>query len=202
MAPQTSSSSTETAPPAATSTSSPSGPTSSRGANYFFGFLVTFIALLLLFIGCGVGSRRRLNRQRRILFGELEGWNSSFQTLAEPPPEPKLLEPLFEPCLRKTGGEIWRFMQPLSAKLVTVPSTPLKRPPPPVRFPSHNPAAIHGLSLPVWRHVAPTEKEDEGSPEAEIEIAVLIALPRRDEQGRHDYEIGVAHVPWDKGSPT
>lgn len=34
-----------------------------RGASYFFGFLITFIALLVLFIACGVGSRRRLRRR-------------------------------------------------------------------------------------------------------------------------------------------
>jgi hypothetical protein len=31
----------------------------SQGANYFFGFLITFIILLLIFVACGVGTRRR-----------------------------------------------------------------------------------------------------------------------------------------------
>ncbi|PPQ84135.1 hypothetical protein CVT25_003346 [Psilocybe cyanescens] len=37
-----------------------------RGANYFFGFLITFVVLLLVFVACGIGSRRRLlaGRQR------------------------------------------------------------------------------------------------------------------------------------------
>ncbi len=56
----------------ATATSSPSSTQSSedtggaKGANYFFGFLITFIALLFIFIGCGVTTRRRLQRRRII----------------------------------------------------------------------------------------------------------------------------------------
>ena len=34
------------------------------GANYFFGFLITFVGLLIVFIICGIGSRRRLARRR------------------------------------------------------------------------------------------------------------------------------------------
>ncbi|KAF9225887.1 hypothetical protein BS17DRAFT_815566 [Gyrodon lividus] len=55
-------------PPTSTSTSISSSPTNTpsspssptiTSANYFFGFIVTFVVLLLLFVGCGVGSRRR-----------------------------------------------------------------------------------------------------------------------------------------------
>ena len=48
----------ETAPPA-TSTPSSSGSGSQNGSNYFFGFIATFIVLLLIFVSCGIGSRRR-----------------------------------------------------------------------------------------------------------------------------------------------
>ena len=37
-----------------------------HGANYFFGFLITFVGLLIIFIICGIGSRRRLARTRRL----------------------------------------------------------------------------------------------------------------------------------------
>ncbi|KAF8888522.1 hypothetical protein BD779DRAFT_1800155 [Infundibulicybe gibba] len=40
-------------------------PATQRGANYFFGFLITFVALLLIFVGCGVSSRRRFAARRR-----------------------------------------------------------------------------------------------------------------------------------------
>jgi hypothetical protein len=39
-----------------------------RGASYFFGFLITFVILLLLFVGCGVVSRRRFAARRRANF--------------------------------------------------------------------------------------------------------------------------------------
>jgi hypothetical protein len=39
-----------------------------RGASYFFGFLITFVVLLLLFVGCGVVSRRRFAARRRAHF--------------------------------------------------------------------------------------------------------------------------------------
>ena len=35
-----------------------------RGSNYFFGFLITFVGLLVVFIICGIGSRRRFARRR------------------------------------------------------------------------------------------------------------------------------------------
>jgi len=47
----------ETTPP--TSTPSSSGSGSQNGSNYFFGFIATFIVLLLIFVSCGIGSRRR-----------------------------------------------------------------------------------------------------------------------------------------------
>ncbi|KAF9233420.1 hypothetical protein BU15DRAFT_80126 [Melanogaster broomeanus] len=37
----------------------PSPPSTITSASYFFGFIITFVVLLLLFVGCGVGSRRR-----------------------------------------------------------------------------------------------------------------------------------------------
>lgn len=36
-----------------------------RGANYFFGFLITFVVLFLIFVGCGIGSRRRFLAEQR-----------------------------------------------------------------------------------------------------------------------------------------
>lgn len=46
-----------------------------EGANYFFGFLITFVALLLIFLGCGVGSRQRAAARRRaMLMSGLDAW--------------------------------------------------------------------------------------------------------------------------------
>jgi len=46
-------------PPPPPPTGSPSANSSVASANYFFGFVITFIVLLLLFVGCGIGSWRR-----------------------------------------------------------------------------------------------------------------------------------------------
>jgi hypothetical protein len=61
--------------------------TMTQGANYFFGFLITFVVLLLVFVACGVGSRRRYLYSRRavLMQDELE-WGSSRRTARLPPP--------------------------------------------------------------------------------------------------------------------
>ena len=62
-----------------------------RGANYFFGFLITFVGLLIIFIICGIGSRRRFARRRGLnaleplgRFRKLEGEETRPQ-FYEPP---------------------------------------------------------------------------------------------------------------------
>lgn len=73
-----------------------------RGANYFFGFLITFVALLLIFVGCGVGSRRRTAARRRaMMLNGMDGWGDGTgagitQT------EPSFWEPKFA-----DGGDRW-----------------------------------------------------------------------------------------------
>lgn len=62
-----------------------------RGANYFFGFLITFVGLLIIFIICGIGSRRRLARRRR-LNGPLEP-SGRFRKLEGGETRPQFYEP-------------------------------------------------------------------------------------------------------------
>jgi len=51
------------------------GGLANRGANYFFGFLITFVVLLLVFVGCGIGSRRRYLARREAMFVDnMEPW--------------------------------------------------------------------------------------------------------------------------------
>jgi len=45
-----------------------SGASTQHGASYFFGFLITFVVLLLIFVGCGVVSRRRFSARQRARF--------------------------------------------------------------------------------------------------------------------------------------
>jgi len=210
----------------ATSTSSSGGLSStfsSKGAEYFFGFLVTFVVLLSLFICCGLSTRRRLQAQRRGLLDW--DWDSDDVVQSEPPA-------LFEPRFVTSGNDNWLSIQPLSSQTVsssidftlTSPSLP------PVRRPSRNPQAIHGLSLPTWTAAATQalstsvgvgQKELKGHGAVEkhdtttIQIAVLIAMPCRPRTGTRIsdateidleddrprlLEIGVACENWDSDS--
>ncbi|KAJ8082970.1 hypothetical protein PM082_008830 [Marasmius tenuissimus] len=207
-----------------TPTSTPAndnGP-SNRGANYFFGFLITFVALLLIFIGCGIGTRRRLQRNGGLL--DFDSWGDeqpgSTQT------EPRLLEPKLT-----KGGEKWCSIQPLSTSLLlksqlsSVEKKPDEnsssnaRPLPPVRMPSSNPNAIHGLSLPVWVSQHRETKEERNDNDNDntsgaqpghdvMQVAILVEMPTQhrediegDEPRLHEYQLGVAQLSWDGGTP-
>lgn len=67
------------------------------GANYFYGFLITFICIMGFVLSCGVGPRRA--RRRRMLM-EL-AWD---QANTIQPPKPKLWEP---PLVN--GGSEWTW---------------------------------------------------------------------------------------------
>jgi len=56
-------------------TGGPNNSGGQRGASYFFGFLITFVVLLLIFVGCGVVSRRRFSARQRARFEwNMEPW--------------------------------------------------------------------------------------------------------------------------------
>jgi len=181
---------------------------------------VTFVVLLSLFICCGLSTRRRLQAQRRGLLDW--DWDSDDVVQSEPPV-------LFEPRFVQSGNDNWLSIQPLSSQTVsssidftlTGPSLP------PVRRPSRNPQAIHGLSLPTWvpgatqalsTSVGVGQKEPKGHDAVEkhdttmMQIAVLIAMPCRTRTGTRIshateidleddrprlLEIGVACENWD-----
>src|SRR5262245_20603756 len=63
MSSATQASATPTPSPSMTSNDNGPGPMS-KNANYFFGFLIAFVALLLLLISCGFASRRFAYRRR------------------------------------------------------------------------------------------------------------------------------------------
>ncbi|KAG7095451.1 hypothetical protein E1B28_006195 [Marasmius oreades] len=232
-----------TTTPAATAASSqnPFPGASNRGANYFFGFLITFIALLLLFIGCGIGTRRRLQRNGRLL--DFSPWDDSSGGAVN------LIEPhLIEPRLTDLkDGEFrsWASIQPLSSSMIPPSSSPTEqnphndandhhhnhnsRPagssPAPVRMPSSNPTAYHGLSLPVWlpaqREREMASKDEAGPDETDngclpkgfdiLQVAVLVAMPSQHQHEKkaleddppllQEYQFGVAQVSWDEGHP-
>jgi hypothetical protein len=53
-----------------------------HGANYFYGFLITFIILLGFFMTCGLGTRRRF--QRRTIGIDLSAWEDQDDVVKEP----------------------------------------------------------------------------------------------------------------------
>jgi len=63
------------------------GPTGNqRGANYFFGFVFMFTVILLVIVGCGIGSRRRYFSSRRDSErGTLDPWTSGTKGDVTPP---------------------------------------------------------------------------------------------------------------------
>ncbi|TFK32329.1 hypothetical protein BDQ12DRAFT_692628 [Crucibulum laeve] len=90
-----------------------------RGANYFFGFLITFVALLLIFVGCGIGTRRRIVARRNTAFYEtVDPWGNIIHVNPGTQHKPAMYEPLI-----LEGGEKWDDMEasPASSGLVLTP---------------------------------------------------------------------------------
>ncbi|KAF9031697.1 hypothetical protein BDZ89DRAFT_1158816 [Hymenopellis radicata] len=194
-----SSSSTSTA--AATSSPSPtqSGDSgAAKGANYFFGFLITFIALLFIFIGCGVTTRRRLQRRRIINLDALASMPGFFGSRAGLVIDENDKPLLCERWTERAEEPTWTCMQPLSVSNVTA-KTLVSDHSPPVRLPSRNPNAINGLSLPTWAHPPTKPVLDSAATvdETLLQISVMITMPH--DKGVEDeipeYQIGVAQLP-------
>src|ERR1700722_18170287 len=133
-----------TPPPTATPSSPPSinngSNAMSSGANYFFGFLITFVVLLLIFVACGIGSRRFFYSRRTLFVNDVTDWAT------------QTTQPTFWEAWLKEGGPNWNTMavstkktnqnslpiffffflsfQPLSASLVRRKNEDLETPPP------------------------------------------------------------------------
>ncbi|KAF8875617.1 hypothetical protein CPB85DRAFT_1260036 [Mucidula mucida] len=178
----------------ATATSSPSSTQSSedtggaKGANYFFGFLITFIALLFIFIGCGVTTRRRLQRRRIINLDALASMPGFFGSRAGLVIDEKDKPLLCERWTERAEEPTWACMQPLSVSNVTA-ELPVSDHSPPVRLPSRNPNAINGLSLPIWAPPPP-------SPFSRISVMITMPHEREADDEIPEYQIGVAQLPW------
>ncbi|KAJ4473135.1 hypothetical protein J3R30DRAFT_3514906 [Lentinula aciculospora] len=230
----TSTTSASTATSSSSSSDSTNAGIPSKGANYFFGFLITFIVLLSFFICCGFGTRRSLARRRALLsWGQ---WDSDSMIGGDDASDvPTLFEPRF---MKNDNDTFWLSIQPLTAQKVTVPpsinpdndSTPLPPlySPPPVRRPSRNPNALHGLSLPTWlpatalttsssnNELDNSKRNGKGisrltDSATVVQVAVVIAMPCRpgipkvevageDECVQKNMEIGVACEAWDSSA--
>ncbi|OBZ67853.1 hypothetical protein A0H81_12252 [Grifola frondosa] len=160
-----SSATAETALPSTTSTdsgSAGSSPSSNPSPNSSlpFSFLITFIAIFLFFLGCGLGSRRVAHELRR---------NFGIGVLPAQPSTPASGLPQTRPVLwdvypeivgidvkpeGKDGAEyMWEELLPLSTTKVRAPPeptvTPEWSPPPPDPLPPplHPPPASHSLGF-------------------------------------------------------
>ncbi|KAH7886890.1 hypothetical protein F5I97DRAFT_1070936 [Phlebopus sp. FC_14] len=189
-----------TSNPSNTSTSS-SSPTIAS-ANYFFGFIITFVALLLLFVGCGVGSRRH----RFAYF--VAAWDATLDSQdtddgflgedGERRPRQKLVCPVFwETWLdRLQAGEKddipWEDLQPISASSIQSrkpkpdpdaktlsPSDSPSQPPP---MPQPQPTSIRTRVVSRLFHGRqprnpPRPPPIEWYPPKEIQVALMISMP-------------------------
>ncbi|KAK2461173.1 hypothetical protein APHAL10511_006700 [Amanita phalloides] len=134
------------APPTLTPTNNiePSSGSSgnARSVSYFFGFLIAIVAVLLFFVGCGIGARRGLLRRRRLLpSGHDEETGNFFANVdiermlgrVSPPKEPSLWETTFE----KGAGQ-WESIMPLSVAVVPEGHNTISSPPSPMSLPMPN----------------------------------------------------------------
>ncbi|KAJ7924861.1 hypothetical protein B0H13DRAFT_2314944 [Mycena leptocephala] len=131
--------STDTSLPSASS-SLPTPPPNqlASGANYFFGFLIAFIAFLFVFLSLGLLARRRRMRLMRdfMLYGPDD---SDLPNILQT--EPVMWEPLYAEAKASYGAKLWC---PLSTSLVRREvlddKTPAEVPPP---RPSRNPFVVY-----------------------------------------------------------
>jgi len=171
----------------------------SQGANYFFGFLITFIILLLIFVACGVGTRRRapwFARGRR----PNQAWDP---VRDDPSLQP---EPMFWEAWVVGGSPEWATMMPLSASIIEGTESLTRQrlgytspPPPPSR-----------RRLRPWlrrrsRNVQDQQQPTEDGISRKLQITTIVRMPSAPhpdqcEDRMDEYHIGVEYVPWKETS--
>lgn len=173
-------------PPQQTQASSNHSPKIPSTSSLLFGFLISFLALFIIFMGCGLGSRYMVDRRRqRIALG-----SNQVRARAQGTYKPALWDVWTAP-----GHEKWIEMMPLSAEVrMHSPSLPPASPkrndrtpseqllhlyqgfgrsggrslaPVPHRAPSH-------LSVPSSSRVSRSGTADEA---VNLQLAVLVAMP-------------------------
>lgn len=173
-----------------------------RGANYFFGFLITFVGLLVIFIICGIGSRRRFAR-RHGLNGTLEPLGR-FRKLEGGDTRPQFYEP---PLV--VGEDRWGSLMPLSVRFCRQKeSDPVDHDLPPL--PPVTPArrSRSHLSFNYFNRNPPLETHTDPELPDAIQVAVMIAMPwdlsvnqQKNPEGLREYQIGEIDLPWGKDGP-
>jgi len=96
----------------------------SRSSSLLFGFLITFLALFVAFMGCGLGSRRALDVRRRRIAGAADVVSARRKKQARPH--------LWDVWIGE-GAHSWKDMRPLSAALIRPYIEPELPPEPPMQ---------------------------------------------------------------------
>ncbi|KAJ7901881.1 hypothetical protein B0H14DRAFT_3422557 [Mycena olivaceomarginata] len=180
-------SSSTTATDTSTASGTPSLPPSNSqlasGTNYFFGFLIAFIAFLFVFLSLGLLARRRRMRLMHdfLLYGESDHLPTISQT-----------EPLmWQPTYIAGDGRLWSDIMPLSTSLVQREVIDDKTPAEDAPRPSRKP----------WRMNTRRKGPQKIQVTEAMDIAVMIELPQAPDalekaEGIHEYQIGMLRVPW------
>ncbi|KAJ7243936.1 hypothetical protein C8J57DRAFT_1525230 [Mycena rebaudengoi] len=181
---------TTTTAPASTPTDPPSQNQLTSGTNYFFGFLIAFIAFLFIFLSLGVaGRRRRIRRRRDIL---LYGPDDDGGATRIPQTEPVMWQPQYA----NAPSEQWGELMPLSSSVLMREVIDTKVPIAAPARPSRNPFVVY-FGFPAMK---PSRKglRKIKVPQA-LQVAVMISMPKPPEDGedgRNEYQIGLVQVPW------
>ncbi|EJF60543.1 hypothetical protein DICSQDRAFT_155683 [Dichomitus squalens LYAD-421 SS1] len=142
--------STDSAPSETSSNSGNDNPGFKPGSSLPFSFLVTFIAIFLFFLGCGIGSRRVTRTLRRNLGLQVTGLELDRRQSRIPRARPLLLDVFPKETSSVLGGKgvegmfshSWKQLAPLGAT-----------------YHPHNP----GVKLP-WRFVGRQDTADSWPP--------------------------------------
>lgn len=167
------------------------------GVNYFFGFLLTFVGLLILFILCGIGSRRRFTSRRELNYA-LEGRSSNGKI--ERGETPQFYEPSFV-----VGEDKWSGLMPLSVGFFREDKESdsivhdLQAVPPPTPAPAR--PDITGQVYSWFNNDPSLQTQADREPPDTIQVAVMIIMPRGDvsptnPQAIPEYQIGEISLPW------
>ncbi|KAJ7188185.1 hypothetical protein C8R46DRAFT_1205375 [Mycena filopes] len=175
----------------------PAQPTATlSSSSYFFGFLVAFIAFLMVFLSLGVIARRRRMRLMRdlLMYGD------------DAPEIPNTAPLMWEPSFVEARSELcnWRDVMPLSTVVVqreVVDDKALVDEEPATPTGPRN-LLVKFFGFPPKPRRKPTPKKIRIT-EA-MNIAVMIEMPQepatlKAEEEGHEYHIGTLRVPWTAG---
>jgi len=106
----------------------------SRSSSLLFGFLITFLALFVAFMACGLGSRRMMDlRRRRLgLRGAFDASTSNSGALSRPH--------IWDVWITDGRKDTWKEIKPLSATLMRPKTPPAEAQTPPEPAPPPPPA--------------------------------------------------------------